>query len=129
CRAAIVAASLFTCVAPTWANGSCPATQNSSSCSVLITILPTGALKIEVDPSVGPYDGADDTLVGVVNASGATVYGITLTGSGIFDFDGDGAFGGGASYAGPGTSFTIQDVNSGTVNFDNGLPNKGFIYF
>ena len=112
-----------------WANGQCPAIGYSPSCAALITINPNGSLKIQVDPSVPPYDGADDSLVGVINNSGASVFGIKLTGPNIFGFDYDGAFGG--NYAGPGTSFTNQDANTGIVNFTgaNGLENGSFAYF
>jgi N-acetylmuramoyl-L-alanine amidase len=74
-------------------------------------------------------------LVGVVNNSGATVFGISLTGDDIFGFDFDGAATytgtsfGPTGYEGPGTSFSPIDASSGTVNFDNGLPNQGFIWF
>lgn len=87
------------------ANGNCPATGESSSCSILITINPDGSLTYQTDPQVPPYDGLEDVLVGVVNHSGATVYGISLTGQDIFGLDGDGAGANGA-YPGPGTSFT-----------------------
>ncbi len=118
------------------ANGNCPSIGNAPSCGVLITITPTGRLSVQVDPNVGPYDGADDSLVGVVNNSGATVYGISLTGNNIFGFDGDGictfvacSYPNPTTYEGPGTSFSIIDANSGTVNFTNGLGNNGFLYF
>lgn len=110
-----------------WANGQCPAIGYSSSCAVLITITPTGRLIFQTDPNVGPYDGSDDTLVGVLNQSGATVSAINLSGNGIFGFDGDGANGG--SYAGPGTSFTVQNANTGTVNFTQDLNDGGFLWF
>ncbi len=121
------------------ANGKCPAIGQSPSCSVLITINPTGSLTFQIDPSVPPFDGIEDVLVGVVNNSGATVFGISLTGSDIFGFDGDGAgtfigSSGPTGYEGPGTSFSKIDANSGTVNFDNGLSsdpanNSNFIWF
>jgi N-acetylmuramoyl-L-alanine amidase len=114
------------CAPNTWANGQCPSVGASSNCSVLITINSDGKLSFEVDPTVPPYDNIEDVLVGVVNKSGATVFGIYLAGNDIFGFDGDGAFGG---YEGPNTSFTLIDANSGTVNFTNGLDNNGFIYF
>lgn len=110
------------------ANGSCPAYQRASSCSVLITIQPNGSLTYQRDPSVPPYDGDEDVLVGVVNHSGAAVYGIAISGPDIFGFDGDGA-GGGGSYQGPGTSFTIANNSRGVVNFTNGLPDGGFRWF
>jgi hypothetical protein len=108
--------------------GSCPAYQQASSCSVLITINPNGSLTYQRDASVPPYDGDEDVLVGVVNHSGATVYGISISGPDIFGFDGDGA-GGGGSYQGPGTSFTIANSSSGVVNFANGLADGGFRWF
>ena len=111
-----------------WSIGQCPAVGESPSCGVLITVTKTGALTFQFDPSVPPFDGIEDTLVGVQNNSGATLFGIFLSGSsGIFGFDGDGAFEG--NYAGPGVSFDVVDDNNGLVNFDNGLPAGGFLYF
>lgn len=125
-HAALAASAIFLHTSSS-AIGNCPAIGYSTSCAVLITINPDGSLGIQKDPSVAPYDGEDDTLVGVVNRSGATVYGISLNGNGVFGFDGDGA--NGNSYAGPGVSFTVQDANTGTVNFDSGLPNNNFLWF
>ena len=110
------------------ANGSCPPIQQSPSCGVLITINPNGSLSYERDPSVPPYDGDEDVLVGVVNNSGATVYGISISGPDIFGFDGDGA-GPNGGYEGPGTTFTIANPNQGVVNFSGGLPSGGFRWF
>lgn len=107
----------------------CPPIGLSSSCAVLIVINPNGSLRFLTDPSVPPFDGVEDTLVGVQNNSGATVFGISITGPGIFDFDGDGA-GSGGSYEGPNTSFTLKDSNSGIVNFTgNGLANNQGLWF
>ena len=105
----------------------CPPVGLSPSCAVLITINPNGSLSLQIDPSVPPFDGDEDTLVGVFNNSGATVFGISLSGPGIFGFDGDGANHG--SYAGPGTSFSIMDRNTGTVNFDSGLNDQQSLWF
>ncbi len=112
-----------------WAIGSCPPVGQSPSCAALITINPNGSLKIQVDPSVPPYDGIEDSLIGVINNSGASVFGVKFTGPDIFGFDGDGAFGG--NYAGPGTSFSRDDANTGVVNFTgpNGLESGKFAYF
>ena len=60
------------------------------------------------DSSVGPYDGNDDTLVGILNNSSSPVPAITVSGpgSGLAGFDGDGictyAAGGISNLNGPG---------------------------
>jgi len=92
-------------------------------------------------PDQGPYDGVEDTLVGIVNNSGSVLKSITLpNGAGQFGFDGDGACIGTYS-PGPtaaqclGGVFTSTDPNdylsstatsvsnvtstSGTINFNN----------
>ncbi len=86
----------------------------------------------------GPYEGSEDTLVGVINNSGQTINQIGLTGSNIFGFEGDGvcsliscggSFSGkfdASGYAGIGSggqteTFTITDSNNGIVNFAGGL--------
>lgn len=126
-RRAILASFLFVTSAA-WAGfPQCPTIGLSLGCAVLITINPNGSLTVSVDASVPPYDGVEDTLVGVLNNSGATVFGIALTGSGIFGFDGDGANNG--NYAGPGVFFALKDGNSGTVNFTNGLDDKKSMWF
>ncbi len=74
----------------------------------------------------GPYDGIEDTYVGVVNAanSGLALSSINISGNFIFGFDGDGqaAYTGiyydGTGYAGPNTSFSIANYNNGTVFFN-----------
>src|SRR5258708_5614499 len=69
----------------------CPPIGLSAGCAFLITINPDGSLTFQSDPSIPPFDGVEDELIGVLNRSGATVYGISLSGPGIFGFDGDGA--------------------------------------
>ena len=128
-RVILLCGLLFLLLSPLTARaiGSCPPVGQSPSCAVLITINPNGSLSVQIDPGIGPYDGVEDTLVGVINNSGATVFGISITGNGIFGFDGDGANGG--NYAGPGVSFSPLDANAGTVNFLQGLNDKGFLWF
>jgi len=130
----IVATIVVSSSSTALAIGQCPAIGQSTSCSILITIKPNGSLTFQTDPSVRPFDGIEDVLVGVTNQSGATVFGISLTGSDIFGFDGDGVgtfIGnqGPTGYEGPGTSFSSINANRGTVNFTNGLDDKGFIWF
>ena len=130
----VVAAIVVSSSSTALAIGQCPAIGQSTSCSILITIKPNGSLTFQTDPSVRPFDGIEDVLVGVTNQSGATVFGISLTGSDIFGFDGDGVgtfIGnqGPTGYEGPGTSFSPINANRGTVNFTNGLDDTRFIWF
>jgi N-acetylmuramoyl-L-alanine amidase len=118
----------------------CPHVNLSADCAVLITINPNGALSTQIK-STQPYDGADDMLVGVLNKSGATVFGISLSGNDIFGFDGDGlctyitctwphptGYEGG--YQGVNTTFSPTNANSGIVNFTGaGLADGGFTFF
>src|SRR5262245_51990898 len=72
----------------------CPAVGQDTDCGVIITVTDTGAT-ISVTGQ-GPYDGEDDTLVGVVNKSKLPVKALSISSSqNIFGFDGDGlvAFG------------------------------------
>ena len=97
------------------------------------------------DAKAGPYDGADDTQVGVLNLSSRRLNSLTLGGgnvSNIFAFDGDGLDAapyhspGNAldtsGYGGPLTYFT--NINppetKGVANFIGGLaPDGGSTYF
>jgi PKD repeat protein len=108
----------------------------------LLDVTDAGVTVLE-DPSQGPYDGADDTLVGVINQSSAPINNLTLTStSPIFAFDGDGIcsgfFGviagcpfGVTGYEGPGTSFSqiSQDFTTGGVSFSGGVPVGATAYF
>jgi hypothetical protein len=60
----------------------CPAVGASPSCQILLVVDPDGTVSVYSDPSVGDYDGADDTLVGIWNTSGKTVDAVTVTGPG-----------------------------------------------
>jgi hypothetical protein len=102
----------------------------------------------------GPFDGIDDTLFGVQNNSGAALASLSLSGSNIFAFDGDGinffnGFGAAPGSPGPtgyegwtsttstwgtGTqealSFAITNSNNGTVVFGaSGIAAGGSAYF
>jgi hypothetical protein len=110
----------------------CPAVGNDTSCGVLIDAQAGGASYLS-DPTQGPYDGVEDTLLGIVNNTGAPLASIHLSTPGIdsFGFDGDGicsygvvdAMGacyGTTGYEGPGTSFAniAADSTSGDVVFN-----------
>ncbi len=57
-------------------------------CNVLVTISAAGT-SVQIVNSQ-PYDGSDDTLVGVVNNTSAPLSQLTISGSAIANFEGDG---------------------------------------
>lgn len=79
------------CTNPTVGTTALPV-GSATGCGVIITIPPSGPATITVPAGTGnPYDGDEDTLVGIVNNSGAPISSITLTSTAnIFAFDGDG---------------------------------------
>jgi PEP-CTERM motif len=119
----------------------CPTVSGSgitgtTGCDTLLTVNLDGSLTITF-PSLAPYDGADDNLVGVINNSSSPVSAITLTGGAnpIFAFEADGidtfVTGSNASdttgYGGPDSFFS--GINSGqtagTVNFVTAIAGSG----
>lgn len=121
----------------------CPAIGNDTGCALLIIIHPGGTLSVVGDPNLGPYDGSDDSLIGVLNQSGQTVNSIALTtNTDAFGFENDGLCTysflgsggcpfGSTGYEGPNTSFSniSPDSASGTVNFTGGLGAGTSTYF
>ena len=111
----------------------CPAVGQAHGCAVLLVFQSDGTVSVLSDPGSGnPYDGADDTEVGVLNDAGVAIPNVTLTsGSDIFGFDGDGICSGAFSgtpagcpfdttgYAGPGISYSGINAakTTGVVNF------------
>src|SRR5438876_782339 len=74
------------------AAATCPAFGADTDCALIITINPGGSLSVVHVGGQGPYDGLEDTLLGVVNNSGvpqASIH-ISSTNLTIFGFDGDG---------------------------------------
>lgn len=129
---------------PTPPFNQCPPVGANTGCHFLIVINPGGSLTVLEDTTQGPYDGSEDTLIGVVNQSGAAVPKIRVVTSSFvvepaFGFDGDGlcTYGvagcpfGTTGYEGPNTSFSniSADELSGDVNFTSPLPNNGTAYF
>jgi len=133
--------------APTPPYTQCPAIGASPSCEILLVVNPDGSVSVDGDPSVGPFDGGDDTLVGIVNDSNIDVKAVTVSGpgSGLSEFDGDGICSGdygtwnGSSgcpygptgYEGPGTSFVTSPSlpDSAEVDFTGGLAPGASRYF
>lgn len=119
----------------------CPAVGAATGCQVLITINSGGALSFQTDPSQPSFDPAgDDTLVGVLNNSGALTYDITLSGNNIFAFDVDGACSGNYTPNPSGCSGPLLGFNAPTTyegydtkgNFDSFSPSglsNGMIFF
>lgn len=125
----------------------CPAVGNDTlGCELLITVTAssggnaTAFTVTTASPDQGPYDGSDDTLLGILNKSGSAVNSLALTSStNIFGFDGDGA----CTYIScPGTTdpngyapkgVTFSAINagstSGTVDFGPGLASGASAWF
>lgn len=129
----------------------CPHVGRDTSCGILVIINPSGSPTILADPSQGPYEGVEDTLVGVVNNSSVTINSLPFSGPvGTFAFEEDGicnpnnnqtSFSPGANcsgnttdntgYGGPLGSFSniSGDQSSGTVNFQGGLTPGASTFF
>ncbi len=129
---------LLSLLALSTVHAQCPAYGYDTTCGTVITITPASGVTI-TQTGQGPYDGNDDTLVGIVNNSNVPISSIVLTsGQDIFGFDGDGVNTYGApgnpkdttGYGGPNTYFTNFSGLSGTVNFVTPLaPKGGSTYF
>lgn len=105
----------------------------------------SGTATVMQDPTKGPYDGSDDTLVGVVNNSGSPVKALAVSSPNpVFAFDGDGICSptyhaspscpfGNTGYEGPGVGFGLisPDFTNGVVAFSpSGIAsNGGTAYF
>jgi RHS repeat-associated protein len=128
----------------------CPAVGNDTSCGVLVTVTDSGT-QVQSDPSQGPFDGVEDTLIGVQNNSSGSIGSLVLSANtDLFGFDGDGLCSGVNSggrtpfypppagcpfgpttYEGPGTSYSNinPSLTGGVVNFTNGLAPGASAYF
>jgi hypothetical protein len=143
----LAAAPADAATAPTPPFAECPAIGQSPSCEILLVVNADNTVSVVGDPSVGPYDGSDDTLVGVINDSAKAVNAVTVSGPGsdLSGFDGDGICSGGygtwagssgcpygpTGYEGPGTSFVIDAAlpDSAEVDFAGGLAPGKSAYF
>ena len=121
------------------AHAQCPALGRDTTCGAVVTVTKNGATVATTGQ--GPYDGSDDTLVGVNNNSGKLVRALGLSSTlPIFGFDGDGITTFGApgnpnpasfGYGGPNAYFTnvSTDRKSGLVNFITPISAGGTAYF
>ncbi len=90
----VSAATCAAWIVPTSASAAafpqCLPVDQDAGCGFLITVTNSG-VSIAQDASEGPYDGEDDTLVGIVNESSKPISQLALSSEGdIFGFDGDG---------------------------------------
>lgn len=118
---------------------------NTQGCAIVITAGSGGSFATAINSpgNNGPYDGAEDALVGFVNNSGGPLSQLYLDGNNvdIFGFDGDGlcyyisctAWQSTATtgYEGPNTFFSgiSTDGTKGFVNFTTPLKNGETAYF
>jgi uncharacterized repeat protein (TIGR01451 family) len=139
--------------------GAVGSVSGSDTCGAVITV--TGVdgngnatFFTVMKPGTGngnPYDGSDDTFVGIQNNSGSPLTSITLTAPAVagednlFGFEGDGpcVFGvieglrypwcsneGSTGYEGPDNTFNVgDDTTTGTVNFTSPIPSGGNTWF
>jgi hypothetical protein len=147
-----VHAASAACVAVPQAALTLGAQGGTTGCNTIIDLRPGNVANITnpgngASGSTNPFtlDGSDDTLVGVSNNTGGTVFSIQLSSSQpIFGFDANlspldqkylplgspgAACVGAACYQGPGTTLIGATNNSGTVSFTGGLPNGATAYF
>jgi hypothetical protein len=129
----------FLAISSSRLSAQCPPVGDDSDCGVIITIDDSGATVTATGQP--PYDGDDDTLIGVVNNSKLPITSLVLKSAlNIFAFDGDGidTYGveGNASdptgYGGPNAFFSSisADATTGTVDFKEEIaPNGGTDYF
>src|ERR1700689_2386189 len=88
---AVIAAGASPC--PTIGASSVEGSPNSpylsggGGCNTLITIASNGSVSTTT-VNANPYDGVEDTLVGLVNNGPSSVSQITVSGSGIAGWDG-----------------------------------------
>lgn len=132
----VLAASAF---AERLANAAtCPAFGYDTDCGTIITVTDNG-LTI-ASTGQGPYDGNDDTLVGVVNNSSKSINALGLKSlNPIFAFDGDGVDRYGApgnvddtsGYGGPNAYFSniSPGYTEGVVNFVTAIASGSTSYF
>jgi hypothetical protein len=108
---ALVAGGAMACAAPV-SFAQCPNVGNDTTgCELLITVtavngsgMATAFTVATSSPDHGPFDGNDDTLIGITNGTSSAVKSIYLfggVGGDIFGFDGDGACPAGSYTPGP----------------------------
>lgn len=151
CGMLLLVPSMFAAACPdaTGSSVSGAYTAGGAGCNVVITFNADGSITTSI-PNSNPYDGTEDTLVGVVNNTASAIASFNLsssTNSQLFGFDLDGACenGGGIyesvanctgaidtnGYGGPGVTFSNINgaLTAGTVNFAGGIAAGGTAWF
>lgn len=115
----------------------CPAVGFATHCAIEYRFNADGSIDTLLDPTISSTDGAEDTLFGIKNNTGAAITTIFLDGTSVgldlFGFDGDGqstivSTGVGATYFGKfdqsgvgakdlANTFTVLTPFKGNVNF------------
>jgi hypothetical protein len=67
----------------------CPPVGVDAGCQYLIT-LTDRTTSVQRDPTQGPYEQSEDSLIGVQNNSSKSIAALTVAGPNLFGFDGDG---------------------------------------
>lgn len=133
------------------AQNPCPTIGLSSVCSTIITITDDGPggfnVTSKIPEGAQPYDGSDDSLIGVINDSSEMIYSLYLTGNNIFGFEADGmcsaSYASGVTgtnscsgatldpngYGGNEVNFVADSNDAGGVNFVNGIASEGMQHF
>ena len=126
----LAGSAVFGAVNPAAANV-CPVVHDDSDCAIIINVTSVdaagvGTYTVSKGPSFGtPYDGVEDTLLGVTNSSGGVVKSIHLSSTlTIFGFDGDGL----ETYISPpkGGATGYEGADSTTGSFDTSGPLNSF---
>jgi hypothetical protein len=119
----------------------CPAVGAAPTCDILLVVNNDGSVTVYKDDSVGPYDGSDDTIVGIWNQSSSTVNAVTVNGppTGLGELDGDGICTyslagcpfGPTGYEGPDTAIKTSpsQPDSAEIDFTKGLAPNATAYF
>jgi Dockerin type I domain len=136
--AKLILATLAISERPANAQGVCPPVGEDTNCGVIITITDSGASVSRTGQ--GPFDGDDDTLVGVVNNSRLPVLSLGVKSAlTIFGFEDDGLVSFGiqgnpkdsTGYGGPNAYFVNinPSLTAGTVNFIVPIAARGGIAY
>jgi hypothetical protein len=126
-----LAGAVVLCAGTAQAGPSFPPIGADTGPGIIITINPNGTATV-TSTGQGPYDGIEDTYVGVINNAGGVVTKLTLTGPNIFGFDGDGIITqspgvpgnphDSTGYGGPNAFYSVfSGSGPGDVIFDNGF--------